>query len=173
MNSSSKRFARSSRSLGFLVLLISFLCTLSLNIIPLPLWMKTLWPLWTVLILIFWTAYLPEVLNPWLVFIIGLLEDVLQGSFLGEHALALLIAYLITRSMSRQIKSYPLFSQIAKIGIILLAYQFILVAFQGFPILTIHDISFWIFPFLTSLIVWPWILFLLHSIAVKFYIHRL
>ncbi len=160
-------------SMGFFVLLISFLFTLGLSILPLPIWMKTLWPLWTVLILVFWTAYLPEVLNPWLVFVVGLLEDVLQGSLLGEHAFALLIAYLLARGMGRQIKSYPLLSQISKIAIILVGYQLILFAFQGFHIYAIYDLFLWIFPLLTSLILWPWILFLLHGIAVKFYIHHL
>lgn len=171
MNSSSS--SKHYSTWGFLVLLISFLCTLGLSILPLPIWMKTLWPLWIVLILIFWTAYLPDVLNPWLVFLVGILEDVLQGSFLGEHALALLVAYLITRRMSRQIKSYPLLSQLAKIAVILIIYQVILIAFQGFHILSMNDLLFWILPLLTSLILWPWVLFLLHGIAVKFYIHRL
>lgn len=164
---------RSKSSKGFLVMLISFILAISLNILPLPLWMKTLWPLWTVLILVFWTAYLPEILNPWLVFLVGLLEDILQGSLLGEHALALLVAYLLARTMSRQIKSFPLLSQMSKIAIILICYQIIMLAYQGWHVSTIQDIFIWTFPLLTSLALWPWILFFLHALAVRFYIHRL
>jgi rod shape-determining protein MreD len=169
----SKGFTRSNEYVGFVVMLLSFLCALSLNILPLPLWMKALWPLWTVLILIFWTAYFSDVLNPWLVWMVGLFEDVLQGSFLGEHALALLLAYFLARGMSRQIKTFSLASQMGKIAIILLGYQGTLFVLQGFYLHTFNDVLLWLLPLITTLLLWPWILYFLHSIAVRFYIHRM
>jgi rod shape-determining protein MreD len=168
-----RSFTRSNEYGGFIVMLASFFCALSLNILPLPLWMKALWPLWTVLFIVFWAAYFSDVLNPWLVCLIGLFEDVLQGSFLGEHALALLLAYFFARGMSRQIKTFSLASQMGKIAIILLVYQGVMFAFQGFYIHTFNDIFLWLVPLVTTLLLWPWILFLLHGIAVKFYIHRM
>jgi rod shape-determining protein MreD len=69
---------------GFLAVLMSFLFALCLSILPIPLWMNHLWPFWPVLMLIFWAAYLPKVVSPWLVWFIGLLDDVMQGSLLGR-----------------------------------------------------------------------------------------
>lgn len=169
----SRNFVRAKNYGGFFLMLMSFLFALCLSILPLPLWVNTLWPLWTVLVLIFWTAYLTDVLNPWFVCLIGLCEDVLQGSFLGEHALALLVAYFLARGMSKQIKAFPLWAQMSKISIILLGYQCILLLFQGFHFYTFNDICLWVLPFITSLLLWPWILMLLHSIAIRFYIHRM
>ena len=158
---------------GFLVMLISFYCALSLNIFPLPLWTKLVWPLWIVLVLVFWAVYLSEVLNPWLVCLIGLFDDVLLGSLLGEHALALLMVYCFARGMRRQIKTFPLWSQISNIAIILLVYQGTIFMLQGFYIHSFNDIFLWILPIVTSLVLWPWVFYLLHSIARRFYVHQM
>lgn len=165
-----RHFIRSKDYWGFFVILLSFLAAICLSILPLPLWMNNLWPLWIVLVLIFWAAYLPHVLSPWVVWFVGLLNDVIQGSWLGEHALAFTVVYFISYWMSRQIKVFPLWAQIAKIAMILFVYQALIAICQQN---SLKDIFFFIFPLLTSLILWPWMLFLMRGIAMKFYIHHM
>lgn len=165
-----KKSVRHSERGGSVVVLISFVLALCLDIMPLPPWMSSLWPLWTVLILIFWVAYLPHVLSPWVAWFIGLFEDVLQGGFLGEHALGLIFVYFLAHNMSRQIKAFSLLPQMTKIFSILLMYQIFILIVQGVPL---KESLLFLLPVLISLLLWPWILFLMRGIAIRFYIHRM
>lgn len=155
---------------GFFVMLALFILSISLSILPIPLWMVNLWPLWSILILIFLVAYLPDVIPLWLIWLMGLLYDVMQGSLLGEHALGFIGVYFLTSRTSQQIKSFPLLTQMIKIAFILINYQLVILFCQGFAI---RDLFLSFLPIITSLILWPWILFLMRKIALPFYIHQM
>lgn len=165
-----RNFISSSDYWGFLVMLLSFFVAIVLSTLSLPLWMQSVWPLWVVLVLIFWSVYLPHVVSPWVIWFLGLLSDVIHGSLLGEHALSYILIYFFAYSMNRQIKSFPLWEQMLRIVMIILLYQGCIMMIQG---VSLNHIWLFMLPVLTSLILWPWILFLMRSIVIRFYIHQM
>lgn len=165
-----RNFIRRNDYWGLMVIVASLLVAIVLSILPLPSWMISFWPLWVALVIIFWSAYLPNLVSLWLVWFVGLFQDVLQGSLLGEHALACIVVSFMASAMSHQIKLFSLWQQMIKIGIILIIYQLIVIVFEGW---SINHCVLFVCPLLTSLVIWPWILVLMRGIAVRFYIHRL
>ena len=68
---------------------MSFVVSLMLTALPMPEWASLWRPAWVALVLIYWCMALPArsgVLVGWSV---GLLLDVMTGTLLGQHALAL------------------------------------------------------------------------------------
>jgi|GEM_PF-86994 len=165
-------FFNSNDYWGFLVILISFLAAIWLSVVPLPDWMMLLWPVWPVLLLIFWAVYLPNVVGLGLAWGIGLLMDVIQYTKLGEHALAFCTVYFLSYIMRRQIKAFPMWAQAARVGLIIVVYQLFIAAIQG---VLFHWSQFWLFllPVAASLVIWPWAALLMRNIAVRFYVHRM
>jgi len=86
-----------------LPLWLSLLLGLLLDIAPLPDFMEAGRPLWLVLVLAFWALYLPSGVGFFTAFVLGLFEDVLLGTLLGQHALVLLWVVLCLRIGERRL----------------------------------------------------------------------
>lgn len=155
---------------GACMIWITFIVAIWLDFLPLPLWMESLWPLWIILVLIFWAVYLPIKVSPWMVWCLGIFYDLLQNTWLGVHAIAFILIYFLALKMSRPIKSCPLWEQMARLFILFIIYQISIFFLQ--PMMW-REMGGLILPLLTSLLLWPWVFFLLRGIAVKFYIHYL
>jgi rod shape-determining protein MreD len=133
-------------------IIVAFLLTL----LPMPGWAVWLRPAWVLMILIYWTMTNPERINVGVAWIIGILLDVLQGTLMGEHALALtLVIYLVAR-MASQLRMYPLIQQGISIFLLVLVYQFILFCIQGFLGSMPQSWLYWSSS-LTSMLLWPWV----------------
>ncbi|MCE3238306.1 MAG: mreD [Gammaproteobacteria bacterium] len=133
-------------------LLVAFILTL----LPMPHWAIWLCPAWVLMMLAYWTIAVPERVNIGIAWLLGIFLDVLQGTLLGEHALALtLVIYLISR-MVNQLRMYPLWQQSFTLCLFVLLYQFILFCIQGFLGALPTSWLYWMCPF-TSLLLWPWV----------------
>ena len=78
-----------TRHHGGTLILLTFAAAMLLTIIPLSDGFRALRPDWVALTLIFWCLALPDRVSVGSGFIAGLLLDVLTGTLLGQHALAL------------------------------------------------------------------------------------
>jgi rod shape-determining protein MreD len=133
-------------------IIVAFLLTL----LPMPGWAVWLKPAWVLMVLIYWTMTNPERVNVGVAWIVGILLDVLQGTLLGEHALALtMVIYLVAR-MASQLRMYPLVQQGLSIFLLVLVYQFILFCIQGFLGSMPQSWLYWSSS-LTSMLLWPWV----------------
>lgn len=133
---------------------LSFFVAIVLNIIPLPPALALFFPLWLPLVLVYWVMVLPEHIQFTLAWILGLFIDVLYGSCLGEHSLALCVVAYLAYRFHLQFRMFPLLQQIVFIFVMLVIYQAILIVIQawlGFPA-DVHWI--WV-PLLVSALVWP------------------
>lgn len=133
---------------------ISFFAAIILNIIPLPPALTLFFPLWLPLVLIYWIMVLPEHIHFTLAWILGLFIDVLYGSCLGEHSLALCVVAYLAYRFHLQFRMFPLPQQIFFIFIMLMIYQIVLILIQnwlGFPV----DFRWAWIPLLVSALVWP------------------
>lgn len=107
---------------GGAIILASILAALALGIVPLPTAIEPLRPDWAALILLYWCLALPARVGVSVGWLLGLVQDVLHGTLLGQHALAFaLIAFLILR-FHQQIRPVPAWQQaIAVLGLLLTA----------------------------------------------------
>lgn len=127
-----------------------------LTLLPMPGWAVWLRPAWVLMVLIYWTMANPEQVNVGVAWIVGILLDVLQGTLLGEHALALtVVIYLVARMVSR-LRMYPLIQQGFSVFLLVLVYQFILFCIQGFLGSLPQSWLYWSSS-LTSMLLWPWV----------------
>jgi len=68
---------------------LTFALGLLLSVSPLPQFMEILRPLWLALLLAFWSLNLPHQVGMVTAMFLGLAEDVLYGTLLGQNALIL------------------------------------------------------------------------------------
>jgi rod shape-determining protein MreD len=151
---------------GFLIpisLMIAFLLTL----LPMPGWTVWLRPEWILMVVIYWAMVAPERFSVGIAWMVGIFLDVLAGTLLGEHALALtIVTYLVVRSHTR-LRMYPLLQQGCHILMLSLLYQFILFSIQGFVGELPNTWLYWVSSFI-SMLLWPWVLNIIRNYHYRF-----
>lgn len=146
-----------------LVLILIFVIGFVLEIMPWPLGFQGLRPAWIVLILIYWTLALPDKISIGTAFVIGVVWDLVLGSILGIHALALSLAiyfiakyHLILRNLSLWLQSLLVMIYIAIIRLTVFIIELLL-----------HSAEFnsqELLGAVISGILWPWIFLLMRQI---------
>lgn len=138
------------------IIVTTFLAALILTLLPMPNWTVWMRPVWVLLVLIYWSMYTPYMVNIGVAWLVGILLDVLNGTLLGEHALALIIVVYIVARMHTRLRMFPLMQQGLIICLLVLLYQFILYCVQGFIGAAPHGWLYWS-PAITSMLLWPWV----------------
>ena len=122
--------------------------------ISLPSILEMTSPFWMLIFFIYWIIYTDTKALYLFALILGLLTDILQGSILGQNALALLISSAFIFNVKKSFYVSNLTTQQVYVFFASLFYLIALIlthlAIQGF------DFSWWIIlsPF-TSAIIWP------------------
>ena len=144
-----------------LLLLIKItIIALIIGAISLPPILETISPFWMLIFFIYWIIYTDTKELYLSALILGLLTDILQGSILGQNALALLISSAFIFNVKKSFYVSNLTTQQVYIFIASLIYLIALIsthiAIQGF------DFSWFIIlsPF-TGSIIWPLVRLLL------------
>lgn len=146
----------------WLVIPVSFLLAIVLTLLPMPDWTIWMRPAWVLMVLIYWSMLKPYRVNVGTAWFVGLILDVLNGTLLGEHALALtVVTYLVVR-MHTQLRMYPLLQQGLWIFLFVMIYQFILFCIQGFLGELPRSWLYWSSP-VTSMLLWPWVFVLMRD----------
>ena len=123
----SSRLLRPARpSFIRLTLLVAFL----LNLLPTSFW--AFFPEWVMLVVLFWSVRAPLVVGTGTAFLLGLLMDVVDGSLMGQHALAYVLIAYIGRALSARILWLPLKQQVMHVMPILFAGALIEVVVRWF-----------------------------------------
>ncbi|WP_017126546.1 rod shape-determining protein MreD, partial [Pseudomonas gingeri] len=90
---------------------LTFAVGLLLSVSPLPQFMEILRPLWLALLLAFWSLYLPHKIGMVTAFLLGLAEDVLYGTLLGQNALILTLITFLVLSLQQRLRMFPMWQQ--------------------------------------------------------------
>lgn len=152
---------------NWLVIISTFIVAFILTLLPMPDWTVWLRPAWVLMVLIYWLTVMPYRVNLGTAWIVGLCLDVLHGTLLGEHALALtLVGYLAVRIYSR-FRMYPLLQQGLFILLFVLLYQSILFCVQGFVGQLPRSWLYWSNA-LTSMLLWPWVFVIMDDCRRRF-----
>lgn len=136
--------------------IISLLTAFVLSILPLPLWAVWFRPEWVLMVVFYWVIANPERLGLAFAWLIGILLDALNGTVLGEHALALIIPVFIIQIWSRRRVTFPYWQTILFIGLMIFVYKLILWLVQGLIGQFLFSMYYFI-SVLISMVFWPWI----------------
>ncbi len=145
----------------------SLCVALILALLPMPSWLAALRPAWVLLVLIFWSLNLPGRVSITLAWIMGLLLDVLNGTLLGEHCLALTAVIYVTTRLNNQLRMFSLFQQGMAVCLMVWVYLFILFCVQGFLGALPEGWFYWLSA-LSSMVLWPWVFVILRNRCHRF-----
>lgn len=153
------------------IIWLTFLVALILDILPLPVWVQWLRPSWTLLVLIYWVMVMPYRVSVGYAFVLGLLIDLLQGSLLGLHVVALVAVTYFVAKLHRQFKAYPLRQQILMVLLLVFLYKLIIYAVLGFVGQLPHSLLYWL-SIIISALLWPWVGLVLHDWRSRLHFER-
>lgn len=145
---------------GWSVIAITLIVGLLLMILPLPHWAVAFRPAWLLLVMIYWSIALPHRVGILTAWSMGLALDVMQGTLMGENALAFALIIYITAKMHRQFRLFSLLTQSVTLFALLLLSQLLIFWLQGLQGQTVSMKWFLGAP-LVSACLWPWIFFVL------------
>lgn len=144
-------------------LLLSIVLASVLTLIALPEPLRVLRPFWLALIVIYWTIEAPEHYGIGFAFLLGLLQDVLIGTVLGEHAFRLaIISFIVLRFRSRM-RFFPMWQQALAVGALLLNDRIVVLLLRAIAGDFAIDWRYWLAP-LVGAALWPWIFLLLDDL---------
>lgn len=147
---------------GSWVIMFSFIIALMLTEMPMPQPVEWIRPQWAALVLIYWVAALPHRVGSWYGWVIGLLLDILQGSLLGIHALALALVAQLLKSLHQRFRMYPVWQQALLVLVVIGLYQILLN--WGQTLQGAHsDSLLFLLPALASAFAWPLVFIVLRS----------
>lgn len=147
----------------FTTVIIAFLLTL----LPMPEWTIWLRPAWVLMVLIYWSMTVPYRVNIGVAWVVGIFLDVLQGTLLGEHALAFIMVIYIVVKMQTRFALFPILQQSLTVFILSLLYQFIIFCIQGFLGELPKNWLYWATS-LTTMLLWPWVYLLMNDCRRRF-----
>src|SRR3990167_916144 len=149
------------------VIPITFLAAFILTLLPMPDWSIWLRPAWVLMVLIYWAMMAPHQVNMGAAWVIGVFLDVLNGTLLGEHALAMTIVVYGVVKMHSRLRMWPLMQQGLSIFMFVLLYQFVLFCVQSF---LGQPPSSWIYwsSSVTSMLLWPWVFGIIRNCRRRF-----
>lgn len=142
---------------------ISLLVALMLAITPLPESVRWLRPDFVALALIYWGMMQPRYFSLGTAWITGILVDVMQGTLLGQHAMALTIIVFITIQFHLRIRVFPAWQKSATVFALVSIGQFMLFWTNGVIGISTSPGDY-LGPVLSSTLVWPLVAGLLNGI---------
>ncbi len=152
--------------LRYLVIFLSLIVGLVLMILPLPDWAQSYRPNWVALILIYWNMALPKRVGLWFALITGLLVDTLQGTLLGQHALALVIIMYLNLNFYQRIRVLSLPQQSFYVFSLLFIYQIMVAWIEGIMGRPTSPEAFFGAP-VVGMLIWPWAFVVLRDVRRK------
>lgn len=151
---------------GVMILLTLLIAVLA-SIMPLPLSVDAFRPDWVLIVLIYWCMALPGRVNIITAWIMGFLMDVLLGSVLGVHAAAMAISVFIVVGNYQKIRNFSIWQQALITGVLSALYHLIVFWLQRF-LIDATFISSYLYPVVTTVVLWPWVFYLLRKVRRHF-----
>jgi len=149
------------------VILFTLLVAFVLAIVPLPEAARIYRPDWVLLVLLYWALALPHRVGVGVAWLAGLVQDVLTGTLLGQHALAYAVTVYLIIKLHQRIRLYPLWQQSLSLLVLLALAQLIVLWINGIVGRPIHSWLYWM-PSLLGALIWPPLFLLLRNLRRAF-----
>ena len=156
-----------ARQHGGWIIVFSFVVALILTALKLPEWARIWRPGWVALVLVFWCMAVPHRVGVAIGLCLGLALDVMNGTLLGQHALALSLVAFITHQWHRRVRALPLWQQGVSVFMLMLIYQGPILWIAGMQGALVEIKAFWTMP-LTSMLLWAWVFVVLRDMRRKY-----
>ncbi|MDC0661735.1 rod shape-determining protein MreD [Marinobacter sp. SS21] len=152
--------------ISYPVFAISILIALVLSISPFPLGWFEFRPEWLGLLVFYWTFRAPAQFGILLAWCLGLMLDVLEATALGVNAVAMAMIAFLVLTIHQRLRMFPIPQQCAMV-FLLLGINQMLVHFIK-QMLGADDAGFsYLWPAITSAIIWPLLCVLLDGLNRK------
>ena len=151
---------------GFIIL-ITLLLALLASIMPMPISIDAFRPDWVLVVLIYWCLALPNKVNVITAWVMGLILDILLGSTLGVHAAAMALSVYIIAANFQKVRNFSLWQQGMIVGTSAGLYHIIVFLLQHY-LTDVVFLSSYLYPVLTTIVLWPWTFLLLRKIRRRF-----
>ena len=149
------------------VIWLSLLLALLLSIAPMPQFMEVGRPLWVALGLSFWALALPHRVGMVSAWCLGLVEDVLFGSLLGQNALILTLIIFLVLSLQRRLQMFPMWQQSLVLLVVFGIAQLVQLWLNALTGNRPPTLAF-VLPALISALLWPWVFVILRGLQQRF-----
>jgi rod shape-determining protein MreD len=156
-----------TRHHGGAVIALTFMVAMILTIIPLPETARVFRPDWTLLVLVYWTLALPLRIGVGIGWSVGIFQDVLTGSLLGQHALSYSVVAYLTLKLHQRIRLYPLWQQALSVLVLLTLGQLLILWVNGIIGRPIQSWLYWS-PSVFGAAVWPVVYVILRGLRRQF-----
>ena len=151
-----------TKSVPWISIWFSLAIAAFLEIIKLPDTVTPYWPQWLVLVLVFWSVYLPRAMTIALAWLVGLLLDIVQFGLLGQNAFSKTLLVYVARLLQAKMRSYFIWQQMIVIFILCVldtALGLLIHGMQG-PL----ELQWWMWsPCLVSMFCWFPLRLILHK----------
>ena len=158
---------RQERGPTTLIVTSSFVLALMLTALPVPDWAAIWRPAWVALVLIYWCMAVPTRVGVLVGWIAGLFLDVLTGTLLGQHAMALAVVAYITHTSYRRIRVLAPWQQAVSVFGLVFVYQMLVLWVSGIQGNPVAASAFWTAP-VVSMLLWPWVFVVLRDVRRKY-----
>lgn len=152
------------------VIWLTLAFALLLSVAPLLEFMQVGRPLCVALILTYWVLALPHRVGLTTAWVLGLAQDVLLGTLLGQNALILTLITFLVLSLHQRLRMFPMWQQSLVILVIFGIAQLIqlwLSALTGNRLPTLALV----WSAVISALLWPWISFALRDLRRRLHIN--
>lgn len=149
------------------IILFTLLIALMASIMPMPLSADAFRPDWVLIVLMYWCMALPGRVNIITAWVMGFLLDVLLGTVLGVHAAAMAISIYIIVVNHQKIRNFSILQQALITGVLVALYHLVIFWLQRF-LIDIVFLTSYLYPVVTTIILWPWIFYLLRKVRQNF-----
>lgn len=144
----------------------TFVLALLLTVFPVSATWRWFRPEFITLLVIYWVLVMPQQLSLLRIWLLGCAVDLLLGSMLGQHALALMVVTYICMLSYQRVRSYALWQQSA--------FVFLIVGLQQLVGNWVHSLSgstppslVFLMPALISALVWPFLFLYLDRLRLR------
>jgi len=144
----------------------SFLVALVLAVLPIPdswAWFR---PEFVALLVIYWVLVLPQQVGVGVAFAVGIVQDIVEYSVLGTHALSLVAVAYVCVLAYRRIRNYALWQQSLWVFILVGLHQLFWNWIHNFSGNSAESLIFLV-PALVSALIWPFVLILMEWVRIR------
>jgi rod shape-determining protein MreD len=149
------------------VIALALLLALGLSVMPLPTWAQDFRPQWVALTLIYWCMALPQRVGIGAAWSVGLAQDVLTGTLLGQHALSLSVTAFLAVRLHQRIRIFPMLQQSLSVMVLLLVERLLSLWVIGATGQPTPALWYWM-PVLMGTVLWPWVFIVLRDVRRRF-----
>lgn len=148
---------------SYLIVTLSLAVALILSVVPVPEWAIQFRPDWVGLVLIYWCLAMPSRVGIGTGFLVGLIQDILYGSLLGQYALSKTVIAFIAVRLHLRIRIFPAWQQAVAVLIMLAIGQLFVIWVRSVIDKPAQGFSYWT-PSIVGMVIWPWLFVVLRDI---------